>query len=279
MKSAPQIGWIKLFNFHARIASMHKKVQAFINLVLFVGMIGVNALANILPINGYNTGQVSAFYPNFFVPSGFTFSIWGIIYLLLGGFVITSVVSVFANINSSAQEVIKKASPIFQITCLLNAGWIIAWHYLYLEISLMIMLAFLVMLIKTYLRIQPLKTNFNFFIRLWIYHAFVVYLAWISVATIANITALCVGLGWQGNPFSAQLWAILLICVALLLGIFFVGKLKEPAFGFVLAWAFFGIYSGQIKASKDVGVVAAISVCLILALTITILIKNTKKVE
>ena len=256
---------------------MQKKIQALINVLLFIGMVWVNALANILPINGYNTGQVSAFYPNFFVPAGFTFSIWGLIYLLLAGFVITSLVSVFVNLNSSAQEVIKRASPLFQITCLLNAGWIIAWHYLYLEISLVIMLAFLVMLIKTYLRIQPLKTNFNFFIRVWIYHVFVVYLGWISVATIANITALFVGLGWQGNPFSAELWAMLLICVALLLGIFFVGKLKEPAFGFVLSWAFFGIYSAQMKASKEVGSIAAISVCLLLALTITILIKTAKK--
>ena len=258
---------------------MQKKIQALINVLLFIGMVWVNALANILPINGYNTGQVSAFYPNFFVPAGFTFSIWGLIYLLLAGFVITSLVSVFANINASAEEAIKRASPLFQITCLLNAGWIIAWHYLYLEISLVIMLAFLVMLIKTYLRIQPLKTNFNFFIRVWIYHAFVVYLAWISVAAIANFTALFVGLGWQGNPFPAELWAILLICVALLLGIFFVGKLKEPAFGFVLSWAFLGIYSAQMKASKEVGIIAALSVCLLLALTITILIKAAKKYQ
>jgi benzodiazapine receptor len=258
---------------------MHKKIQALISLVLFVAMIGVNALANILPINGYNTGQVSAFYPNFFVPAGFTFSIWGLIYMLLAGFVITSVVSVFVNLNSSAQEAIKRASPLFQITCLLNAGWIIAWHYLYLEISLLIMLAFLVMLIKIYLRIQSLKTSFNFFTRLWIYHAFVVYLAWISVATIANFTALFVGLGWQGNPFPAELWAIVLICVALLLAIFFVGKLKEPAFGFVLSWAFFGIYSAQIKASKEVGIIAALSVCLLLAWAITILIKTSKKYQ
>ena len=256
---------------------MQKKIQAFINVLLFIGMVWVNALANILPINGYNTGQVSAFYPNFFVPAGFTFSIWGLIYLLLAGFVITSVVSVFVNLNSSAQEAIKKASPLFQITCLLNAGWIIAWHYLYLEISLVIMLAFLVMLIKIYLRIQSLKTSFNFFTRLWIYHAFVVYLAWISVATIANSTALFVGLGWQGNPFSPELWAILLICVALLLAIFFVGKLKEPAFGFVLSWAFLGIYSAQMKASREVGIIAAISVCNLLAWTITILIKSRKK--
>jgi len=58
-------------------------MKIIITWLLFIGVIAVNALANILPINGYNTGQISAFYPNAFVPAGFTFSIWGVIYLLL----------------------------------------------------------------------------------------------------------------------------------------------------------------------------------------------------
>lgn len=256
---------------------MQKKVQAIINVVLFAFMIWVNALANILPINGYNTGQVSALYPNFFVPAGFTFSIWGPIYLLLSGYVITSIFLAFSDKHPNALKCTEKVNPLFQITCLLNAGWIVAWHYLFLEISLIIMIAFLVMLIKTYLRIRSIKFSVKTFSRLWLYHAFVVYLAWISVATIANITALFVGIGWQGAPLTAQTWAILMISVALILGIFFVGKLKEPGFGFVLAWAFLGIYSGQVAAANNVGLTAAISCCLILALTITILIKTPKK--
>ena len=54
-----------------------------LNWLLWVGVIAINALANILPINGMNTGQISGFYPNYFVPAGFTFGIWSIIYLLL----------------------------------------------------------------------------------------------------------------------------------------------------------------------------------------------------
>lgn len=249
------------------------------NLVLFGIMVWVNALANILPINGYNTGQVSAFYPNSFVPAGFTFSIWGLIYLLLFGYVVTSIVVAFSNKFQHALAITEKVNSLFQITCLLNAGWIIAWHYLFLEISLIIMIAFLVMLIKIYIRTAPLKFSVNIFARVWLYHAFIVYLAWICVATIANTTALFVGIGWQGYPFSPQTWAILLITIALILGILFVGRLKEPAFGFVLTWAFFGIYSNQMDAARNVGLGAALSCSLLLALTITILIKTPKKVH
>jgi hypothetical protein len=247
-----------------------------LNLVGFALVLTFNALANILPINGYNTGQVSAFYPNYFVPAGFTFSIWGVIYLLLMGFVICSLLAALPSFPTQARKAIAKASPLFLFSCLLNASWIVAWHYLYLGLSLFIMLIFLITLIKLFLAINKTKFELRPFYRFWIYHPFVVYLGWISVATIANFTALFVGIGWQGEPFAATTWSILLIVIAMLLGIILVGVKKEPAYGFVLAWAFFGIYSSQLKNAAMVGYTAAIASSFILALTITILIKFKK---
>jgi hypothetical protein len=247
-----------------------------LNLLGFALVLTMNALANILPINGYNTGQVSAFYPNYFVPAGFTFGIWGIIYLLLMGYVICSLLSALPSFPEKARQLVVKTSPYFLVTCLLNASWIVAWHYLYLGLSLFIMLAFLVTLIALFLSINKSKFELRPFYRFWIYHPFVVYLGWISVATIANFTALFVGIGWQGEPFAATTWSVVLITIALLLGIILVGVKKEPAYGFVLAWAFFGIYSSQLKDAPVVGYTAAIASSFILALTLTILIKFKK---
>ena len=112
--------------------------------------------------------------------------------------------------------------------------------------------------------------------KFWIHHTFVVYLAWICVATIANFTALFVGIGWQGSPLNATTWSVVMIIIALILGIFFVGKRKEPAYGYVLSWALIGIYARQMPVAKNVGMVAALAVCVLLALTITILIKSRK---
>jgi hypothetical protein len=159
----------------------------------------------------------------------------------------------------------------------LNAGWILAWHYLYLGISLAIMIAFLVTLLLLYIAIRPMKNQMPFFYRLWTYHAFVVYLAWISVATIANVTALLVGFGWQGEPLSPQIWSMIMILVALVLGVFMVGKQKQPAFGFVLAWAFWGIYSAQSPESRMIAFTAGPSLSFIFSLTVTILIKSKTK--
>jgi len=92
---------------------MRSKFDAFLNLIGLVMVLTVNALANILPINGYNTGQVSGFYPNYFVPAGFTFAIWGIIYLLLIGFVFCSFFSAFGRFDEAGKKAIDSLSPFF----------------------------------------------------------------------------------------------------------------------------------------------------------------------
>ena len=178
--------------------------------------------------------------------------------------------------NESAKQAIKVASPYFQLTCMLNSAWILLWHYLYLAASVAVMILFLVVLVMLYLKIFQFKKQLTYFMKFWVHHTFVVYLAWICVATIANFTALFVGIGWQGSPLNATTWSAFMIIIALALGIFFVGKRKEPAYGYVLSWAFIGIYASQMPVARNVGMVAALAVCVLLALTITILIKSRK---
>jgi len=174
-------------------------MKILINWLLFIIVIATNALANILPINGYNTGQISAFYPNYFVPAGFTFSIWGIIYLFLLNYCISY--TYFTIKQRKFPEIIKyldAITPYFWVTCILNAGWILAWHYLQVGISVVIMLTFLIALIQIFVIMQKqvvtLKPLYQFLIKT----PFSVYLGWISVATIANITAYLVHLKWSG---------------------------------------------------------------------------------
>jgi benzodiazapine receptor len=256
---------------------MSPKANAILNTVGLIFVLALNALANILPINGFNTGQISGFYPNYFVPAGFTFGIWSIIYIMLIGFVVCSVAATGSKMDAKSREVIQRSSPLFQLTCLLNGSWIILWHHLFLVASVIVMLFFLAALILIYIRINEYKNLLSPFMRFWVYHTFLVYLGWISVATIANATALFVGIGWQGNPFAPQIWSVVMILIALVLGLFFVGMKKEPAYGYVLSWAFFGIYASQMDQSKAVGITAGLSVSILLALTFTTLIKRRKE--
>lgn len=253
---------------------MNQKLNALLNILGLAVVIAVNAMANILPINGYNTGQISGFYPNFFVPAGFTFSIWGIIYILLIGFVVFSVALAFKKIDDASSRIVSSIILPFQITCILNAGWIVAWHYLQLGISLFIMIALLFFLIIIFLRIQQSSKGLKPVYRFWIQQPFIVYLAWITVATIANITALLVGIGWQGGSIAPESWSAMMIVIAFLLGGYFTVGLRKFAFALVLSWALFGIYSNQIQASKLVGYTALFSCSTLLALMAATMVKN-----
>ena len=116
-----------------------------LNWIAFFSVVMVNALANILPINGYNTGQISAFYPNYFVPAGFTFSIWGLIYLLLLLYTIT--LTVFAShqplAEHKAHAYISAINRWYLLSCVLNIVWILSWHYLMAGASVVVMLLML----------------------------------------------------------------------------------------------------------------------------------------
>jgi hypothetical protein len=214
--------------------------------VLFLGVIAVNALANILPINGYNTGQISAFYPNAFVPAGFTFSIWGVIYLLLLSYTIGfTYYSLKRQAYPKAFVFIERINIYFLLTCVFNMSWIIAWHYLQIEISVVIMLLFLVTLIQLFLKSNIMANDLNLTQKFILQTPFIVYLGWISVATIANITALMVAYKWTALSIAPVYWSAAMILIAIVLALLMVKKFQVVSFTLVVAWALWGIYNAQ----------------------------------
>ena len=115
------------------------KLLAIINTLGLILALVLNGLANALPINGKTTGELSDAYPNLFVPTGFTFAIWGVIYLTLFVFIVYQLIQAFSK-GGNAQDFLPKISWFFLLSCIANASWIVAWHYQYLIVSLVIML-------------------------------------------------------------------------------------------------------------------------------------------
>ena len=177
---------------------MNNKSLSLINILLYMGMVVVDALANILPINGMKTGELSDMYPNLFVPAGMTFSIWGVIYALLLFMVIYQVVAVFGKKERFALS--KNQGYVFALTCILNTAWILTWHYQQVLLSVIVMIGLLLCLISLYngvFNAKILKVPARIAYRVTMN----VYLGWISVATIANIT-LCK----ERSPHSFAAW-------------------------------------------------------------------------
>lgn len=214
-----------------------KKTNIFLllNLFLFALVIATNALANALPINGLNTGQISDRYPSLFTPAGFTFSVWGLLYLLQLGFIVVQ----FWIRN---ENYFKSLSQWFWLSCLANVIWILVWHHLLTFVSVLVMLVLLYSLVRIFilLHTEKMKTW-----KEWIFVnlTFTFYLSWICVATIANVSTLLVDLKWEGGFLSPENWTLLMIIVAANLGLIIAFKFKEPFFLVILIWALFGIYS------------------------------------
>ncbi|NCW11878.1 MAG: hypothetical protein EBV82_01725 [Chitinophagia bacterium] len=242
-------------------------MKILFNWVLFIVVIAVNALANILPINGYNTGQISGFYPNYFVPAGFTFSIWGIIYL---SFLVYSITYTYYQLNQDKFPVINqyldKVSPWYWATCILNASWILAWHYLQVLLSVLIMLLFLFALIQIFKSTQKIAKEMNLITRLSLVTPFSIYIGWISVATIANVTALLVKYQWTGGIHPIY-WSVIMIFVAVIAGVYFIQQFKTISYPLVIAWAIWGIKAAQGAKSNLIETASVIGLFILISLT------------
>lgn len=198
----------------------------------FLGVVVVNGLANALPINGVSTGEVSDSLPNLFAPAGITFSIWGVIYLLLLGFVVYYV-GVRTKKSAAAQSVV----PFFIISSVANIAWIFSWHYGVFWLSVVFMLCILVslILIATKLASMKLSVAERWLVRL----PFSVYFGWITVATIANIAAFLVSVGWNGFGLPGPFWTVLILAVGALIGVWRGYIDKDVAYVLVFIWAVF----------------------------------------
>jgi hypothetical protein len=254
-------------------------MKIIITWLLFVSVIAVNALANILPINGYNTGQISAFYPNAFVPAGFTFSIWGVIYLLLLSYTIGfTYFSIKGQQYPKAFIFIERINIYFLMTCVLNMAWILAWHYLQIELSVVIMLLFLSTLIQLFLKSNTIANGLTSTQKIILHTPFIVYLGWISVATIANITALLVAYKWTALSIAPVYWSAIMILIAIVLALLILRKFKAVEFALVLAWALWGIYNAQGPAAPILARITAGGIGVIITASLFTFFKSNNSV-
>lgn len=248
-----------------------------LNFIGFLGTVVVNALANILPINNKTTGELSDQYPNLFVPAGFTFSIWGVIYVLLGIFVTYNLIMAIRK-DVSKKYSVERIGVLFFITCMSNIGWIFAWHYEILPLSLVLMLLLLGCLITIYLRLNIGKSDATKNEKYLIHVPFSVYLGWITVATIANITALLVNMNWGTFGLGEQFWAVAVIVVALVITLIMLFSRRDIFYSIVVDWALFGILMKRLAVEEPPDQnVTLISIIGLVVITAVIIVQVVRK--
>lgn len=252
-----------------------KLILQILNIIGFLATAIVNSLANIIPIGLGNTGELSDAIPNLFVPVGLTFSIWGVIYFLLALFVIYQARDIFKKkeekIDMPFQE---KISYFFVLSSVANVVWIFLWHYKQIFLSLLAMLVLLISLLVIYVSLGIGKANVSRNVKIFVHLPFSVYLGWITVATIANVTAVLVTFGVESFGLIAEIWTIAVIIVAVLITLLMLFIRKDVAYSAVVIWASYGIFLKQLGGSLAVSITALIALIGLAIVTVYIIYKE-----
>jgi benzodiazapine receptor len=218
-----------------------KKYMPWLNLLAALGTIGVNILANALPFNGKSTASISDQFPVLFVPAGYVFAIWGVIYIGWLAFALYPLLPAQRNSPRLAH-----VGWLFALASVANAVWLFTWHYEQFPLSVVVMLALLALLIALYRRLNIGRVQVSRLEQWTVDIPFGVYLGWISVATIANISDLLYYWRWDGFGIAPEVWTLTMLLIAAALAGTMIVRRNESAYALVLVWAFVGIAVKQV---------------------------------
>jgi hypothetical protein len=236
------------------------------NAAAFVVMVVTNLVALFWGINGKTTAQISDTYPTLFTPAGYVFSIWSVIYLLLLVFVVYQFLP-----SNEDKSYLDRVGYLFVLSCAANVVWLFLWHYEMIVLSVALMAILLASLIAIYLRLGIGKTKVSRGQKIAVHVPFSVYLGWITVATIADVSSALVSIGWGGLGIAQAVWADIMIVVALVVTLVVIMTRKDVPYALVVAWAAVGILVKQ-GAEQSIAVVSggsAIVILIVSALAIT----------
>jgi benzodiazapine receptor len=218
-------------------------LRQFANLLSVILALTVNILASVLPLNGQNTGEISDRFQVYFVPAGYVFAIWGIIYI---GWIAFTIFQFRPSQKESPR--LRRLGYLFALSGVANAAWLFTWHYNFFGLGVLVMLSLLGLLIASYLRLDVNRSSVSRAEWWSVDLPFSVYLGWITVATVANVTDWLYLVEWSGFGIAAPVWAVIMLAVACVLGIAITLTRRDVGYLSVLVWAFIGIAVKQVSA-------------------------------
>ncbi len=195
----------------------------------------INSLATTLPLNNKTTAELSDSFLVRFVPAGYVFSVWGIIYT---GLIAYTVWQALPKNRENAR--MRSIGWWFVLGSVANTLWLVFWHYQHVAITLPIMLVLLGTLIYTVIVFKKIPAS-RLAERICVDVPFSIYLGWISVATVVNATVVLFDNGLKPADDVAILTAVGLVVVAVLLAVSQRVLRRDTAYGMVIAWALYGV--------------------------------------
>lgn len=239
------------------------KLYAIINALVLAVVIWWNYYSNTGNIGGKTVGELSAEYDNYFTPAGYAFAIWGLIYLALTAQAVFFLRRAFS--ASKDSEFLSQIGPYLIIANIFNAGWLWFWLTENTGLSVVTMLGILLCLVIVILGLRMNLTKESRVVQVLVRTPISIYAGWITVATVANISAYLAKVGWEGGPFDAITWTIIMMAVATGLHLFLIWtrSLRESALVAIWALVAIGVRHKEIESSLAASAfVAAAILCL-----------------
>ncbi|PKG53293.1 hypothetical protein [Olleya sp. 1-3] len=252
---------------------MKKRLQ-IINGVAFVCVIVMNYLSNTGLLNNTTIGEISKDYNTLFTPAGYAFSIWGLIYLFLIGFIVYQGRSLFVKVRDDA--FILTTGWWFLVSCIANCAWIVTWIYGYTLLSSIFIFIILLSLLQIVLKNKMELFDAPISVIVFLWWPFVIYSGWITVASIANVSAVLVKYNWEGFGLSPTFWTVLLIVIATIINIAVTWKRNMREFALVGAWALIAIYVANNDANITVAYTALVAAIILIVSSFAHSFKNRK---
>ncbi len=260
------------------------RTLSILNLVALTIHISLSYATQFKLVNTKDVGEISNQYASLFTPAGFTFAIWGLIYVLLIAFCIYHIIMSFAkNVVHPANRDIQRTGPWFILNNLGAAAWLLVWTNNQLAVSVVLIFFQLITLIVIHLRLGIHDVREKAGSKIFTQLPLSIYLGWITIATIANISIYLFSTQWDGFGlgYSALTWARIMIVVAVLITMLVVLLRNFLDYGLVVIWALYGIISKL--NSTDVNAYAVliqtawIALGIVTVTCIVQLVKNTRR--
>jgi hypothetical protein len=243
-------------------------LRQVVTVMTYVGTVAVNAAAVVIPLGGQTTAQLSDRFPALVVPADYVFSIWSVIYVLLLAFTVTQALP-----GRREDPTLRRLGYLPSLAGVLNAMWVVLWQYQVFVLTVPVMVALLVTLIGIWLRLREPGMGRGRLDGWLVVLPFSVYLGWITVATIANVSQQLYGAGFRGGPFPEPAWAVAVLLFGFAIAAVMVGRRRDVAYGAVIVWAYVGIAVKQV--AEVIVAVAALGMALtVLGLMVLVVVRS-----
>lgn len=214
----------------------HPLSRQLVNVTVMVVVLWMNGLAGSGALSGESIGLLANRYRSTFLPANWVFGIWSLIYLWLIAFTVYQALPA-----QRRNEALGRIGWGWAVNGALNIAWITLFSFALFGPALAVMLALLVNLVWIVERTGWPEGRLGWADRVFVAYPFGVYLAWISVAVIANTFQYLTYLEWGGFGIPPEVWSALMMTVGTALAAFMVVHRGNWLFPLVFAWAFWGI--------------------------------------